>query len=384
MTRSIRDRDLARSHARICGMRARRLLGLATVCYLALAGAGRTAGCSPISCAPSQVPLSHGRLLAVRPDGTFGIVRVVDLRTGATRWRLPGGVLSGHLVVHQDATLLTWFDVATGARVGDGVLQLRGSFALVGSSQDGSRAVLVRSQTKRTTFAIVSPHGERVVVLGGNNWNFDALNGNLLYVLQYLQNGYQVRLYDLAANRLRPAPLKDAHESALIDGVPWLRLSTPDGRYLFTLYLTQSGSAMVHELDTVAATARCIDLPGSSDFNRASSYTLTLSPDARTLYAVSSGDGKVVSIDVAAARVSSTFGFAASLPASPVGGAAAISPNGKRVAVSLAGELFVVDLAHHRVARRSRGAIALGFAPDNRTLWVVGQKSRLTALRLAA
>ncbi|MHB8642048.1 MAG: YncE family protein [Gaiellaceae bacterium] len=327
--------------------------------------------------------LASGRLLVVRPDGLWGVARVVDLRTGATRWRLPDGMLSGRLLVHKDSQLLTWFNVATGARVADALLQVNGRFSLAGSSQDGSRAVVARIQTRKTTFAIVSPHTQqRIVVLGGNQWGFDALNGDKLYLLQYLRSGYRVRLYDLARNVLVAAPLKDAKESSLIAGTPWVRLSSNNGRYLFTLYIGQSGNAMVHELDTRTATARCIALPKSIDFNTASSYTLVPSPDGKSLYAVSSGDGKIATIDVASAKVRSTFGFTSSAPNSPVGASSAISTDGSRVAVTLAGELFVVNLAKHHVVQTNHSAIALGFAPNGRTLWVVGQKSRVTALKI--
>ena len=218
-------------------------------------------------------------------------------------------------------------------------------------------------------------------MLGGNDWGFDALSGDKLYLLQYLRNGYKVRLYDLARNVLVATPLKDQDESALIAGTPWVRLSSTDGRYLFTLYLTEAGTAMVHELDTRSATARCIELPHSTDFNTASTYTLTLSPDDRTLIAVSSGDGKVAAIDVASARVRRTFGFAASAPNSPVGGTAAISKDGKRVAVALTGDLWVVDVARHRVVKQKpHAAIAIGFSPNGRTLWLVGERSRVTPL----
>jgi hypothetical protein len=343
------------------------------------------AGCSPLTCSPSQVPLSHGRLLVVRPSGSWSTARVVDLRTGATRWRLPAGQIGANLLVHKDGTLLTWFNLATGARVGDAVQQANGQFQLTGTSQNGSRAVLVRNQTKRTTFAIVSPHGERVVVLGGNAWGFDALNGDKLYLLHYLRNGYEVRLYDLARGGLQAAPLKDQDESAKIDGTPWVRLSSPDGRYLFTLYIGQYGKAMVHELDTVNATARCIDLPASRDFNTAATYTLTLDANGSTLWAVSTGDGKVAAIDVARATVRDTFGFPATEPNSPQSGSAAISPDGERLAVSFLGDLWVVTFARHRVVKqRPHSAIALGFSTDGSRLWVVGQKSRLTALQIAA
>jgi WD40 repeat protein len=357
----------------------RRLAILPLLLLFAAPGANG-AGCSPLSCSPSQVPLSQGRLLAVRPEGLWGIVRVVDLRTGATRWRLPAGQMAANLLVNKQGSLLTWFNVATGARVADAIVQTRGQLSLAGASQNGSRAVLVRSQKRETTFAIVSPHGERVVRLPGQAWGFDALNGDKLYLLHYLRNGYEVRLFDLADNALRVAPLKDQEESARISGTPWVRLSSPDGRYLFTLYISQSGQAMVHELDTRSATARCIDLPASVDFNTASTYALTLSPDARRLYAVSSGDGKATTIDVGEARVLSSFGFRAMPPASPVGGTAAISPNGKRLAVSLAGDLFVLDLARQKATHRTHVAIALGFSTDNRRLWLLGQKSRVTTI----
>ena len=127
---------------------------------------------------------------------------MLDLRTGATRWRLPSGMLGGNLLVHQDGTLLTWFNATTGARAGDTVAQTRGRFFLTGVSQDGKRAVLSRTQRRSTTFEIVSQTKQRRVVLGRNNWGFDALSGDKLYLLQYLKSGYIVRLYDLATNKL--------------------------------------------------------------------------------------------------------------------------------------------------------------------------------------
>ena len=105
-------------------------------------------------------------------------LRVIDLRSGETRWRLPLGVVAGHVLVHLDGRLLTWFDAATGARLADAVLQAHGTFSLTGVSQDGREAVLARTQKRSTTFAIVSPHGERIVRLAGNSWSFDALNGD--------------------------------------------------------------------------------------------------------------------------------------------------------------------------------------------------------------
>src|SRR6266508_4307952 len=121
----------------------RALVALALAVAAALPGTAAAAGCSPLDCAPSQLPLAG--------------VRVLDLRTGRTRWWLPAGTFGGDLLVHKDGTLLTWFDAASGARVASTVANLHGIFALAGSSQDGRRAVLARTKRRRTTFLIVAP-----------------------------------------------------------------------------------------------------------------------------------------------------------------------------------------------------------------------------------
>jgi hypothetical protein len=349
----------------------------------AFPGAAPAAGCSPLDCAPSQASLDGGRLLAVRAGGVTGIVRVLDLGTGVTRWHLPPGVLAGDTLVHQDGSLLTWYDAATGMRVRDTVAQLRGVFQLVGTSQDGTRAVLARTQAKRTTFAVVSPgHPTQIVTLPTDRWGFDALAGERLFVLQYMQNGYEVRAYDLLRQQLEAKPLKDANEAALIAGSAWERLSSRDGRYLFTLYITGDGDAMVHELDLRSATAHCIDLPGSGNFNGAAAYAFSLSPDGRTLWVASPVYGKVVGIDVATAQATTSFSFKHTYGGSPTSAVAALSPDGRSLVLALAPDVWRIDLTRHRGAELKAAApsIALGFSPDGKTLWRVSQRSRVSKL----
>ena len=357
-----------------------RALAIALLGCALLAGSARSAACSPLDCSTSQFAFAHGSLLGVRGNAHMPL-RVIDLRTGETRWRLPPGVVAGHVLVHQDGRLVTWFDAATGARVADAVLQARGAFALTGASQDGQTAVLARTQRRSTTFAIVSPDGERVVRLGGNHWSFDALDGDNLFLVRMLSAGYQIRLLRLASDILERRPLKDPHEAATLTGVPWSRTSSADGRYLYTLYVDPNGKAMVHVLDTQAATAHCVDLPGSGDFNAASTYALVVDPDGRHLWAVSPGYGRVVHIDVLRHRVVDDYRFDASAAWNTNFGVAALAPDGERLAVTDGYHLWVVELAQRKVvARPSHVALALAYSPDLKRLWVVGERSRVTAL----
>ena len=348
---------------------------------LLLPDAAGAAYCSPLDCAPSQFTLAHGTMLAVRL-GVHKPVRVLDLRTGATRWWLPPGIVTGGTLVHQDGRLLTWYDLATGARVRDAVLQPKGAFALVGSSQDARRAVLARTQRLSTTFAIVSPTAQRTVRVGGRNWQFDALNGSFLYLVQAVQDlsGYRIRLFDLARNRLDTRPLKSAGESATIAGAPAARTSAAGGRDLLTLYITADGRAMVHELDTAAGTAHCIDLPGAGDAGKALTWALVPDVDPGTVWAVSVGYGRVVALDLAAHAVRLRFAFhPGKWLANP--GVGVLAPDGDHVAVTDAEHIWIVTPALARVARGpSHVAIALGYAPDQRRLWVVGERSRVSAL----
>jgi len=365
--------DLFRSRRRMSGMR-RLALALVAAVAAAVPSSVPAAGCSPLDCAPSASSLG-GRLLAVRPNGLIGLVQVVDLANGKTRLRLPPGVLTGHTLVNLDGSVLTWYDAGKGVRVADA---LGPGGQLVGTSADGKFAVLARRHKRQTTFALVAPGSLRSVTLAGSSWSFDALSGDRLYLLHYLRSGYEVRLYDLARNRLAPLPLKDEEGEALIRGSAWQRLASPDGRYLFTLYIGGAGGAMIHELDLRTATARCIDLPDDGDFNSATAYGLALSPDGRTLWAASTGYGVVAAIYVATAKVRKSFRFTASVPNGPVAPAVALSPRGDMLALGLAGDVFIANLKTQRVRKMPHGALALGFSPDGRRLWLIG--TRVTPL----
>jgi len=357
----------------------KRLLLIAVLLAALVPADARAGACSPLNCSPSQFTLAHGTLLGVRA-GVDRPVRVIDLRTGATRWRLPAGIVTGGTLVHQDGSLLTWYSLTTGARLRDALVQQHGTFKLVGASQDGRQAVLARTQHRSTTFAVVSPKAQRIVKLGGNEWSFDALNRDNLFLIRYLKKGYEIRLLHVATGVLEQTPLKDPKGSSTIWGSPWSRLSSADGRYLFTLYLGPDGSSMVHVLDTRQATARCIDLPGTGNWDSATTWALVLDPDGRQLWAISTGYGRVAHIDVPSHSVVDAYRFHVDAWNTATG-TAVMSPDGERIAFTDANHIWFLVLAKRKVvAGPTHVAIALAYSPDQRHLWVLGERSRLSAL----
>jgi hypothetical protein len=234
------------------------------------------------------------------------------------------------------------------------------------------------------TFVVVSQSNEQTFTLPTNQWAFDALSGDNLYLLKYVNNGYEIRVYDLASDQLAEKPLKDPKASSTIWGSAWERVASPDGRYLFTLYVGGNGGAMVHQLDLKTATARCIDLPGTGDFNATTTWAMELAPNGKTLWAVNPSYGRVVGIDVAKRNVRVAFRFTktALYDNGPASSISAISPDGSRMAVGVAGQIFYVSMAKREVIKGvPRRAVALGYAPDGATLWAVDKSERVIALR---
>jgi hypothetical protein len=330
---------------------------------LVLPGAASGAACSPFNCAPSQFTLANGTMLGYRLQADKPVT-IVDLRTGEARFTLPGGLTAGNVLVHQDGTQLQWYDMTTGEQTAtaDGV---DGDLGAV--SQDGSHAVTINLRG----VWVVSPESTRFVALPAGRWEVDALSGDNLFLIRYLGNtgGYQIRLLHVASGKLEAKPLKDPHESGTIWGMPYSRLSSPDGRYLFTLYVAGNGAAMVHALNLETAKARCIDLPGTGDYLSATSWAMVLR--GNTLWAVSPGYNRVVAIDVRARKI--VRHFALSLPYwnRGFGTRAALSPDGSRVALADGESVAVLSLGQRKVvSRTTKKANALGYSPTGR-LWTL-------------
>ena len=152
------------------------------------------------------------------------------------------------------------------------MLQAHGTFALVGASQDGRTAVLARTQTRSTTFVLVTQHGGERQVQRPGHWQFDALSGRRL-------------------------SLSHGSTSEMRRGT----VSSVSGRYRCTLVAVSGDGDAVEVLDTVRGRRTTVRLPGSGSADAAMTYVLVPDVDDRQLWAVSPGYGRIARIDLATA-----------------------------------------------------------------------------------
>jgi hypothetical protein len=143
-----------------------------------------------------------------------------------------------------------------------------------GLSQNGRTIVLgdVATMYPRTTsgFLVVDTSSlaiRRAISLHGD-FAFDALSPDAkrLYLIQHVdandQSKYVVRGYDLAHGRLLPGRIADrTQRSWVMQGLSTSRVTSADGRWVYTLYDNPGGFPFVHALDTVRGVAHCIGLP---------------------------------------------------------------------------------------------------------------------------
>jgi hypothetical protein len=336
-------------------------------------------GC-PLPCSGQVASPEDERLLYVQPEGERGPVSVYDTRTGKLRFRLAKGLSSADGRWHFNAhpwgarTVVNAFAVSTG-----GVWQTfsqPGRWRLGGVSPQGRWLLLSnrRFRPLRTETAILDTSRGRIVHRFRLRGNFEvetvSPDGRRLFLIQHLRKDgaprYLVRLYDLGTKRLHSEPLRGG-EDRVMAGYAWSGVASPDGRWLLTLYLnTLRSNAFIHALDLKKGIPRCIDLPsGRGAFDLLKRYSLTLSPNGRTLYAANPALGAVAEIDLGTRRVVRRSSFDAEAPqavrrAATLSGT--ISGNGRTLYFSGGRALWAYDAAYGRVrGPYQAGAPILGF-----------------------
>ncbi|HZS23443.1 MAG TPA: hypothetical protein VFA30_00530 [Gaiellaceae bacterium] len=113
---------------------------------------------------------------------------------------------------------------------------------------------------------------------------YDAMSpdGSMLYLIEHpysndLQH-YIVRAYDLRTDRLLSGRIADrTQKSWVMEGTALTRVTSPGGRYVYTLYENPGGYPFVHALDTVRGVAHCIGLPWTNLTNQTALWNVVLS-----------------------------------------------------------------------------------------------------------
>jgi DNA-binding beta-propeller fold protein YncE len=146
------------------------------------------------------------------------------------------------------------------------------------------------------------------------DFTLDAVSpkGTILYLLEYYQAGtthYNVRAYAVNASQLLDGSIVDKNDLGdKMQGLALARQMSDDGDMAYTLYINPvTNKAFIHILwltDTVnnsvpfPAIARCLDLPIGNSSGLLHYYTLTLSQDGKTLYAVNAALGTIATINL--------------------------------------------------------------------------------------
>ncbi len=364
-----------------------RAVGLLAVA-LALSSCAGPAAPSPAQpTAPAQLS-THDHLYVREGYGSPAEnLVVIDAATGAREQELPLGVPSPdwstlYTAEHgKGSTTVRAIEVKTGRTVRQ--TQIGGEYDLTyvdidgkpgGLSPDGHWLVLSPAFTNAPAsqpnrFAVLdtaSSQPPRLVTLDNNFW-FDAISndGSALYLVERLSTAnpasYQVRLYDLVQGKLLPDAIADKTDTEVMSGYRLSSIASLDGKWLYSLYGRNSEGPFIHALNLTDRFAVCIDLPSQwrGEGEKELQWSLAMTADGKTLYAVNAALGFVAQVDTAQLSVQRT----ATLPAP-----SAVAPN------------LLARLAQWLAPTAEAKRILIGGAalsPDGRTLFALGETGLL-------
>lgn len=317
----------------------------------------------------------HQHLYVATPRGEQTAVSILDTRTGAT--------MRTFTIAGRYATDTHGYGGAT--------LTLDGRWlALRRVGQQGG---------DQSTIALIDTAAGKVtqtLQLAGD-FDIDALapDGTVLYLLQNLhdaQHRYYVRAYDIGVGKLLDQIIVDKSEinNPKMQGAAVARRFANTGAAAaYTLYVDPlRNTAFVHVLSLdstgrVTPFARCVDdLPASQSLDLLRAYTLVLSPDGSTLYAVNAALGvatKITASDGALnAQVVAASHFAPMGSASGDVGYGGILSNG--AALSADGSTLYVAGAHGLQLIRTGDMEPLGTYLTGHTLTSVALSANGNAL----
>src|SRR5260370_4256363 len=130
-------------------------------------------------------------------------------------------------------------------------------------------------------------------------FGFEALSnsGQGLYLIQKMSDPrhYEVRLYDLGAGWLLPQPVVDKREpNEPMNGIRGDSAADPTGNHVYPVYVRDSGP-FIHALSLDQPFRFCVALPKTAvnNIEQQFHWSLAITPDGSTVYAVNGSLGKV-------------------------------------------------------------------------------------------
>lgn len=355
----------------------RRLLPLLLLVLVPAPATALADGCPPSTCGTTGSAVPGSRTLFIRPFGQQGPLQAFDLVTGARRYSLPSGYLSADGTTFASSarpktrrTTVVRYDARTGRLRGG--RSLRGRWEVAGISVDGGRVALIRSRGRAT---VIKVGASRNALRGLFEVEALSPDGRRVFLVHWRDNGYDLQQLDLNSRALSPTRLDDPDEK--MSGTAITSVATRDGNWLLTLYAKDDTHSFVHALDLRSGLAHCVDLPLTGGLFALGSTALMLSPDEKSLYLASPYLGRLATVDLQKlelARVVRFRGLSENLVNMSIGPSAAVTPNGRMLAFSGSGSLWLYDTAYGVVRRALRSGPAikgLGFRPDGRSLLAI-------------
>lgn len=357
---------------------------LALVLLLVLASCGAEVA-APRGDSPSAQPQPSADLppdaiyLRQSGYGNLPLISVLDARTGAVLRALPDGVLSAdrstlfrtELLNGASQTLIRVIDVASGRDLRtftiDGPFAAHSSIdGAAGISADGRWLAVYRGQVMLgdewvSGFAVVNTStgavAGRVELKSRSTFAYLAVaaDGASLFLQQAGEGATRLRVWDFATAAFLPDAVIGTQWDGRQQGFATAPLATPDGKRLAWL---DAGNAApsIRLLDLVTKRVTAIPLPDaqrSSDFERSILWSLALSRDGSTLYAVNPALGVVDEVYVGAGLLRRTHQIA-------------VTRTRDDAFAALGRAMFPVAEAK----RFLRGGAVL--SPDGRTLYAAG------------
>lgn len=237
-------------------------------------------------------------------------------------------------------------------------------------------------------------------------FQFDAVSndGNRIFLIQYVSpTEYYVRQFDVGTRHLNPTIIFDKSDGeAAMAGLRLSGIPSPDGHWLYSLYVRQDKSPFIHALDLDGnLIAFCVDLPGSgySSSSDAFHWALALSADASHLYAANGASGTVADMSlqngwpsaVRAARLDTgqaggIFGVR-DVEAKELGGnAAALSPDGTTLVIGGNNGLFWVDTTSLKAKDHQLSdwkVWSLAMSPDGTAVYAVRDSGMIAEISMS-